>query len=267
MPIHTQTIYFSDHLHRDHPTIFRCLKEALTRHHYPVQILADTKDIWIRDFMPIVWKGQYIQYRYDPDYLRDPESAPYRTDPQNVIDTLKLNMKPKDVILDGGNVVKYGDTIIMTDKIYQENQTLPEHILTKEVFDGVKKLIVIPRDPDKDEVYGHADGMIRFITQEHLLVNSTYPDDFKQKLHHRLEESGFTLTELKLKEQTSLSWGYINFLYLDGLIIQPAIDKVNDRYVKEQLQLLYPDTELILCDAKALLKKGGGFNCVSWESF
>jgi agmatine/peptidylarginine deiminase len=107
--------------------------------------------------------------------------------------------------------------------------------------------------------------IIRFIKQNHLLVNSQYPDEFKDKLHSLLKDRGFKTTELQVKENTKYAWGYINFLHLDGLIILPAIDKTNDTYVKMQLQDLYPNTIIELCDAKPLLKKGGVFNCISWE--
>jgi len=42
-------------------------------------------------------------------------------------------------------------------------------------------------------------------------------------------------------------------------------DKVNDTKAKEQLQSLYSDTTIELCNSKALIKKGGVFNCISWE--
>jgi len=152
----------------------------------------------------------------------------------------------------------------MTDKVFTENSNLTLEAL-KQKFPFIKKLIIIPRDPDSEEIYGHADGMVRFISENHLLINSQYPDDFKKKLHQYLNDLGFTCTELKVKENTTYAWGYINFLHLDELIIQPSIDKVNDTYVKEQLKILYHDVKVELCDAKALVKQGGVFNCVSWE--
>lgn len=262
MPKH-KTIYFSGLLRKDHPNIYNCLKRILNRHHYEVKTLKETKDIWIRDFMPIIFDDQCIQYRYYPDYLMKYTLAQYRTDPNILIKEIGLKTKKTELILDGGNVVKCHGTVIMTDKVFQENM----HISFKDVQEifPLKHLIIIPRDPDVEEIYGHADGMVRFISENHLLVNSQYPESFKKELRTRLIETGFQYTELKVKENTKYAWGYINFLHLDGLIIQPSIDKINDEYVKSQLEKLYPNTAVELCDAKALLKKGGGFNCVSWE--
>ncbi|MDD3591862.1 MAG: agmatine deiminase family protein [Sulfurovum sp.] len=260
------TVYFSDLLRIEHPVLFSNLKSILNRHRYEVTTLKETKDIWIRDFMPIVFDDKCIQYRYEPDYLMEPSLLPYRTDPNDPIKELGLQTEKIELILDGGNVVKCHDTAIMTNKAFEENKSLE---ITCDTLKGKlpprRRLIILPRDPHPEEIYGHADGMVRFIKQNHILVNSQYPDNFKHKLHHSLNNSGLKTTELKVKENTKYAWGYINFLHLDDLIIQPAIDKVNDAYVKSQLEELYPNTIVELCDAKAILKKGGGFNCISWE--
>ncbi len=259
-----KTVYFSGLLQECHLDIYSCLKTHLNRYGYEVKTLKKTKDIWIRDFMPIVFDDKCIQYRYYPDYLIKPEFSSIRTKPDSPIKEIGLKTEKTELILDGGNIVKYSDTLIMTDKAFTENMNI-EPELFQEKFPALKKLIVIPRDPDVEEIYGHADGMVRFISENHLLVNSQYPKTFKKKLHKRLKETGFKITELKMKEDTQYAWGYINFLHIDNLIIQPSIDKVNDGYVKSQLEELYPDAAIELCDALGLVKKGGVFNCISWE--
>ncbi|HHD78092.1 MAG TPA: hypothetical protein ENK98_00380 [Epsilonproteobacteria bacterium] len=258
------TVYFSDQLRKQHSALFSNLKSILNDYHYEVKTLKETKDIWIRDFMPIIFDDKCIQYHYEPDYLMEPSSLPYRTDPNDPIKEIGLKTEKTELILDGGNVVKCHDTAIITNKVFEENPKVTYDTF-KEKLPPLKKLIILPRDPDPEEVYGHADGMVRFISQNHLLVNSQYSKTFKQKLHKQLNKSGFKTTELEVKENTQYAWGYINFLHLDDLIIQPSIDKVNDNYVKRQLEELYPNATVKLCDAKPLVKKGGVFNCISWE--
>jgi len=259
-----KTVYFSELLKVGHTNIYNCLKSTLNKHKYEVKTLKQTKDIWIRDFMPIVFDNKYIEYCYTPDYLMEPEFYTAKTNPNDPVEEIGIKTDKIELILDGGNVVKFNSITIMTDKIFSENKNIkPEHF--KETFPILNKLIVIPRDPDIEEIYGHADGMVRFISENHLLVNSQYSKTFKQKLHDSLKKAGFETTELKMKEDTKYAWGYINFLHLDNLIIQPSIDKVNDAYVKSQLEELYPDTIIEICDARGLVKKGGAFNCVSWE--
>jgi len=237
----------------------------LNKHSYAVKMLKKTKAIWIRDFMPIVFDNNAIQYQYTPDYLiADPSSLPFITNPILPIQEVGIKTDKLEIILDGGNIVKSNGIVIMTDKVFTENIGLTPKAF-KEKFSNIKKLIVIPRDPDIQEVYGHADGMVRFISENHILVNSQYPENFKKRLHKIFTELRFKVTELKVNENTKYAWGYINFLHLNNLIIQTSIYKVNDIYIKEQLENLYPDTTIELCDAYPLVKQGGVFNCVSWE--
>ncbi|MCK5539064.1 MAG: agmatine deiminase family protein [Bacteroidales bacterium] len=262
----TKNIYFSELLHKCYPKVFNNLKSILNKHGYKVNTLKNTKDIWIRDFMPLSTKDGLFQYIYTPDYLNNHKDIVLRTDPNECISELKLTIKKINLVIDGGNMLMFNDTIIMTDKIYTENPLLKHDTKALESFFHMfKKVIVIPRDPHIDEIYGHADGMVRFISENHLLVNSQYPETFKRKLHARLKETGFKITELKMNKDTKYTWGYINFLHIDNLIIQPSIDKMNDNYVKEQFENLYPDATVELCDARPLVKKGGVFNCVTWE--
>lgn len=262
----TKNVYFSDLLRTQHSALFSKLEFILNQHHFEVITLKETKDIWIRDFMPLALDDIFIQYRYEPDYLMRPSQLNYRTNPKDPIGELGLNTQKIELILDGGNVVKYHDTVIITDKVFTENKDskIDLETLSDKIF-PTKKVVIIPRDPDPEEIYGHADGMVRFINENHLLVNSQYPAKFKNNLHALLKEQGFEITELRVNKDTKNAWGYINFLHLDGLIIQPAIDKVNDAYIQSQLEELYPNVTVEFCDAKELVRKGGVFNCISWE--
>jgi len=260
-----KTVYFSEYLRQDHYPIFNCLKSILNTYNFEVKTLKQTKDIWIRDFMPIVFDDMAVQYQYLPDYLiEDDNNKAYITNPEKPIKEVGIKTYKTELVLDGGNIVKCNGTVIMTDKVFTENLHVTQEAFNTK-FPNIKKLVVIPKDPDKEEVYGHADGMVRFISDNHLLVNSQYPDNFKKKLHKRLRDAGFKTTELRVKVNTKYAWGYINFLHLDGLIIQPSINKINDAYIQAQLEALYPHTTVELCDALDLVKKGGVFNCVSWE--
>lgn len=73
----TDTVFFSAWL-----TGLECWKDiraALEQFHVPYGLLGDTRDYWVRDFMPVQLSPDvYLQYVYAPDYLQD--SAVYRTD-------------------------------------------------------------------------------------------------------------------------------------------------------------------------------------------
>ena len=92
--------------------------------HIPYDLLTDTRDYWVRDFMPIqLSPDTYLQYVYAPDYLRDSDA--YRTDGAACFEKLNLPDARRiktDVVLHGGNVIKCGDSEIMTDKLIYENR-------------------------------------------------------------------------------------------------------------------------------------------------
>ena len=65
----TNIVCFSQYL-----TAYKCWSElsaALARQQVDYALLPNTKDIWMRDFMPIqCTTDHFVAYRYEPDYLR-----------------------------------------------------------------------------------------------------------------------------------------------------------------------------------------------------
>ncbi|MCV3396691.1 agmatine deiminase family protein [Campylobacter sp. RKI_CA19_01116] len=73
-----------------------------------------SNDIWLRDFMPLVYENTATSYIYDPDYLRN---YPH----------LKTTIKPLknhlNLILDGGNFIRKHDVAFMCEKIFSQSNT------------------------------------------------------------------------------------------------------------------------------------------------
>ena len=66
----TNKVYFSEYL-RDYKC-WKSIKEALLEHEINFEMLPNTKDIWVRDFMPIQKDVKsFIGYEYNPDYLKE----------------------------------------------------------------------------------------------------------------------------------------------------------------------------------------------------
>ena len=68
-------IYFSALLPTLYPTDAETLFTALGTHNIPYRFLPNTKDIWVRDFMPVrTGSGKLVSFRYEPSYLKnDPD--------------------------------------------------------------------------------------------------------------------------------------------------------------------------------------------------
>ncbi len=118
----TNTIYFSDILRTDerYSETFNDLKQVLDASGMKYDFLKKTKDIWARDYMPIqVSKDKFMEFRYDPDYLQGSgrKRRELKTYPDIVCDDLGIKTVKSDIILDGGNVIKSDNAVILTEKI------------------------------------------------------------------------------------------------------------------------------------------------------
>lgn len=77
-----------------------------------------------------------------------------------------------DIVLDGGNLVRCSDYVVMTEKIFEENPgKSPARLLDQlESLFGAE-LILLPWDTR--EIYGHTDGLLRYVGDK-TVVYETY---------------------------------------------------------------------------------------------
>ncbi len=267
----TNRIYFSDRLKNDYPNAFLNIVKALQTLGIEPQFLTDTKDIWVRDFMPIqITKNKYVEYRYDPDYLqgkrkgyRDLKSYPDIVCARNKLpDTIK-----SDLILDGGNVVKSTKSIIMTDKVSVENRLTKTETINQlqKVFE-VENIILLPWY--KKEKFGHSDGVVRFINDSEVILHEQ--DFYNTPLIQTIEKNKIGIRWLKFKgaKEKKLNWAYINFLHLQNALLIPELGIYEDDQALDQIKELYrgyvePD-RILQVKVRELVEKGGALNCISW---
>jgi agmatine/peptidylarginine deiminase len=128
------------------------------------------------------------------------------------------------------------------------------------------EVVLIPWDTD--EPYGHADGMVRYLGNDRVLVNNYCDVDpnFSKALRGFLNNR-FEVEELHFDKynQSELTWAYLNFLQVGKALFVPQLGLKTDELACLQLQELMPETEVIPIDAKGLAKHGGALNCISWN--
>ena len=119
----TNVVYFSSWLEKEYPKIYIDLVTVLKKNNVAYDIIPCTNDIWCRDYMPVqIDEDRFLCYRYYPDYLLKRKSDKrFITDSQEVCMRLGLKTTNTNIIMDGGNIVKVGDKVIMTEKVFQEN--------------------------------------------------------------------------------------------------------------------------------------------------
>ncbi len=229
----TTKVYFSQLLKTDLRFASTCNQIIKVLDSFEVRygFLEKTKAIWARDYMPIqVSEDKFIEYRYDPDYLLSTEKGDRdsKTYPDMVCDWLKLKTIKTDIILDGGNVIKSKNHVILTDKIVLENQYWYDKtklIKQLEVLFETDHIVLIPWWTK--ERYGHADGMLRFIDENTMLVNEV---EKTPTLENLLKEQGLNCEYLRyrVKKKNKNYWAYINFLQIKDLILLPKFNADED---------------------------------------
>ena len=221
--------------------------------------------IWARDYMPIqVNKEKFVRFNYSPDYLKDcPE---YKPDTSAILSDLGIQVIDSVIIVDGGNVISCGDKVIMTDKIIRENpQYRPNTLIDtlSQLFEA--EIVLIPED--KYEEYGHADGMVRYMDNDYILLNNYC--DFDKTLRKKLLSAlspHFEIVELHYDAYTDKSWAYINFLHVGQHIFVP---KLEDKFVEKafrQITEAYPQCKCHqIWNCESIVREGGALNCCTWN--
>lgn len=269
-------ICISEWLSSDYLPICMSLCNAFKKNNVEFQVLSNTKEVWVRDYMPLhIGDGKYVTFNFTPDYLAEGKSK-YITNQNRVIKDLGINVVAHlDIVLDGGNVVRCDNKTIMTDKIISENPNIRPLKLIDTIENILNtELILIPWD--MEEPFGHADGMVTYIGKGKILMNN-YGQMGKEaelflKRLHKILGYHFDIQELsysgKLRKD---SWCYLNYIETPKAIIIPGLSKDlecdNDKEAVKVFSDIFFDKEIIQIYVAPLVKHGGALHCVTWELY
>lgn len=271
----TDVVYFSENLLIDKRFSKTCnaLTEILEKHSIKYGFLKATKDIWCRDYMPIqIDKGESVQFRYDPSYLKD--NLEFKSNPNEVCKANRIKPQFSKINLDGGNVVNWSDRAIITDRIFDEN---PEYLSKNKLIAEIEKLIeveiiVIPQI--KSDMTGHADGMVRFVDRNTVLGNDREQEYkyWKNGITKVLNEKGIDYIDIpflehKEKEYPNHAIGcYVNYLEIQELIVLPIFETVKnkDQEVYDKFKEIFQDRKIETINYNEIGLHGGLLNCTTW---
>lgn len=274
----TDAVCFSSLLTRFR--LWKELQQILLTEHIPYTLIPDTCDIWVRDFMPIqTFSDRFLKFAYHPSYLKD--LPDYRTDwtdsctfdhdrpsAGEAEEAHRCTPIPVlDLNLDGGNVIKCENCVILTDRIFRENRHTPKSV----ILDRLERLfsceiLIIPSDPN--EATGHADGMVRYIGNGTVLLNhyADYDPELRRQLLKALTPK-FAVTELHYGTNLcpNTNWAYLNYLQVGRLILAPSLHERLDEIALPQLETVF-HTHIHTVPALGAVRIGGGLNCLSWTT-
>ena len=271
----TTTVYFSGLLPKKCPILNRHIIEALEVNRIHYAYLSETKDIWCRDFMPIqIEKDRFVFYKYTPNYLQDPQYIRLQTNTEEVfradanrLGHLLQNAITIDLVMDGGNVVKCGDTVVMTEKVFAENKDKTRAEVEKILKDAFRcDILFLPWD--RQETFGHSDGIVHYAGSGKILL--TNYDDSSLYYYRRFRkalEKHFEVVPLKYKTKRphARNWAYINFLQVGKLVLVPQLSLEEDEQALAQIAKVLPDCKVVGIPALEAVRRGGGLNCISWN--
>ena len=271
---------------------FDAQKDNLAKAGIKYEILRNTKDIWVRDFMPIPLHRKnsdgtplYAIYRYWPDYLDDEPDCKKDvytiTNQPDACRNLQIHHKnciDLGLIFDGGNYVDCGDKAIVTDKVFSENPHLShDEVIRRLEITFKQEIVIIPWLPVKDDRFGHSDGFVQHVHGNKVLLYtpSEWVSNAERLLHERIEESlnqyGMNVVHLNVdsdhNSKEDNTWAYINFLKLNCKIYVPSVSYNYDDDIRHQIAEVYEmpiENVIMVVMNPDLLKCGGALHCCTW---
>lgn len=126
-----------------------------------------------------------------------------------------------------------------------------------------------------NESRGHADGHLRFVNSNTLLVNELKNEFqyWKNGFKKVAKESGLDFVEMPWfedKEHRDSAIGcYVNYFETGSLILFPIfeVDGNKDEQALEVINSVFPDRTIEPININEIGKYGGLMNCISWNIY
>lgn len=269
----TNKLFLADRLPKQQPKFFQRFEKVLNDCNINFQFLPDTKDIWAVDFMPVqISKDKFVQFTYNPDYLQPKKYQKTIPDVDSICKAINLTTTKSNLIVDGGNVSRTTDKVIMCDKVFHENKHISERDLIKQLKDlfQVDKLFFVPWDIN--DFTGHADGMVRFIDSNTVLINDYSKEnaEFQRCFRMSLHNAGLDWIELPYNPPndptlTSARGLYLNYLQMNQAVIVPTFKTKVDEQAVKVLEKVFKGQTIATVDSNELADEGGILNCITWN--
>ena len=273
----TNFVYLSDKLREWYPKVHYLFTDAMERYGVEYGYLNGTNDVWCRDFMPIqLDEKRFVQFNYDPSYLKKKNWTSYRTDASPIMEELELEVSRVDLNLDGGNIVCQNNVAIVSERVFDENPNRTRKEVIRMLMDSLelRKLLAIPCLGSIDDMTGHADGYVRLINNDLAFIQKL------PKRYQSIERSiaktlaihgyakGFLPHEkepIDVSNNKDATGCFINYLEVGKQIFVPYFDKEKDKDTLNFISHLYKGDTAIGVECNDIAKEGGLLNCITWN--
>ena len=272
-------IFISDKLSERFPLFISTLLAISRRENAFIQVINNTKDIWVRDYMPIVLpSGKLVQFKYEPSYLT--ESYKHLITKTGILEKqFGFPTRRSKLKLDGGNYVRIGNTVMICDRVLSENSS----ISTEEIISQLKfmleaeKIVMLPTHPF--DPVGHADGIVAVTDNNKVMIEklseTATPIEiaFNEELRSALSRANLHVIECPkdMPEGGYInSWDcrgtYLNFTCIGNTILVPTYRSTDTNKVFEFFIKHFPKRKLWMINCEEIAKEGGAIHCVTWTA-
>ena len=203
--------------------------------------------------------------------------------PKMVNELYKLPSFEPGIVLEGGAIDVNGKgTLITTEecllsKVQQRNKNMKREDYER-VFNeylGIENVIWLDKGIIGDDTHGHVDDITRFVNANTIV---TCVEKNKKDANHeilkenlkRLKKTKFDIIELPMPapivfQGQRLPASYANFLIINGAVLVPVFNDVNDLEAMKILEKTMPKHEIIPIYCRDLVWGLGTIHCLSQQ--
>ncbi len=269
----TNFLYLADTLLKKYSNFFQQFEKVLNKCKINFELLPQTKDVWAVDYMPIqIELNKFIRFVYNPKYLQRKRYLKTISDVDAICDLIEIKTIKSTIVLDGGNVTRTTDKVIMTDRIFIDNSNYDRKNLIKELHDlfQVDKLFFIPEQPK--DFTGHADGMVRFIDEQTIIINDYKLEkkEFSRAFEIAIHNTGLDYIKIPYNpcgndNYNQANGDYINYLQMENTVILPTFGIKEDDEVVKQFEQFFAGQTVATVPSNEIANDGGILNCITWN--
>ncbi len=269
----TNFLYLAYTLAKNYPDFYIRFEKVLTDCNIEFALLPNTKDVWAVDYMPIQTDlNKFVRFTYNPSYLQTKKHLKTISNVDIICNEIGVDTFKTDIILDGGNVIRWTNKVIMTDRIFIENPTYKRKQLIKELHEllQVDKIFLVPEQPG--DFTGHSDGMARFIDENTVVINDYKREKewFYKAFEIAIHNSGLDYIKIPYnvynnKSNDQANGDYINYLQMKNIIFIPTFGIKQDEEAVKQLETLFAGQKIVTIDSNEIANDGGILNCITWN--
>lgn len=269
----TNFLYLADCLPIKYPHFYKRFETLLNENKITIQLLPNTKDVWAVDYMPIqITLNEYVQFVYNPSYLKAKKYLKSISDVDEICQTIGMETQKTDIIIDGGNLTRCSNKVIMTDRVFKENPAYERKKLVNELYEllQVDKIYFVPEQPG--DFTGHSDGMVRFIDEYTVIINDykQEKEEFYRAFEIAIHNAGLDYITIPYNvynnESNNQANGvYINYLQMENIVMIPTFGMKGDELAIKQLETIFAGKTITTIESNEIANDGGILNCITWN--